>query len=444
MVVNRKQPSIPVPPAPISRSSSTQPVPTKRTKNAPKPTPLHNDREIDSRKPAKPPVKPTKHKTKKRRSLIDRLFLVSLSLFAFYTFYTCRPNPLFTSPPSDPSNPLCLSLSAYSTHILEPYILPPLKHSLSTAHALAEPYIAQSKTHLAPYVAPVVRTSRTLQPYITRALSTSKRLWTNTLLPYWRTAVVPRYQKHLRPRLVPLANTAYKYYRFYVLNPLHIQATRAQAGLHNLYTTYLGPYVAKVQPHVQQAWNSLHTVSSRAYETYHAHVHPRLVDGWVAARPVLCEVWKHGKAFTLRASEVGATQLKKAGKEAVTLRRTYVDPQVRKIWDKVAESTPGPVSGTPTSEKKTVSSTTANKPAATTINADSPDPTPEEAPEDELASSTGAPTSAHPSTDTPTSSPEDQDEKHPRSRRERARTYGADRCAHRRPLGCTPRNAHPN
>ncbi|KAF8903508.1 hypothetical protein CPB84DRAFT_1845800 [Gymnopilus junonius] len=360
MVVNRKQPTVPVPPA-VSRSSSTQPVPTKKTtKSAPKPKPEHNGHhEIESRKPQPKPSKKEKHKAKKRSSLLDRFFLLSLSIFAFYTFYTCRPNPLFPfSPPNalaHDSNPLCRSLAVYRTNVLEPFILPPLRQSIAYTHSITEPYIVQTQAHLEPYAAPVVRTAQILKPYVVTTIATIQRVWSNTLLPfytdifkpYWDTAIVPRYKQYVHPHLVPLGHRVKRLYRYYIANPVRIQFLRLLGYIEAPYEAHIRPYVVQIQPYVEKTFSLLRATSVRAWKLYVTHVHPRVVAAWAQVRPVLFKSWRHIRKTTYKYA-------KRATREAGALRRTYVDPHVKKIWDKVATPTSSTESSAITYDAETV------------------------------------------------------------------------------------------
>lgn len=299
--------------------------------------------------------------------------------------------------------------------------MPPLKSGISYAHAFAEPYISQAQPHIEPYVAPVSRAITTAKPYVVRAVSVARSVWndtlvplyTQTLKPYWVKAVIPRYNKYIHPRLLPLIKQAKQYYRYYVANPLHIQSLKAQRYIHTIYATNLKPYVAKVQPHIERTINTVHVTSVKTFQAYKTHAHPRIVVGWAAARPVLIRSFKQLKKFTCKFLDVGGKQLKKAIKEASGLRQTYVDPQVRKIWDKVAEGTDLATPSAPTITKlsepsvqstqetaesiaepttSTVATSTTIAPAPTTTQisdadntpaAESPAPTPVEAAEDE-------------------------------------------------------------
>lgn len=153
---------------------------------------------------------------------------------------------------------------------------------------------------------------------------------------------------------------------------------------------------------------------------------------WIKARPALSTGYKYTKRLACQFAQVSSKQLKKATKEASGYRRTYVDPHVRKIWDKVAEGTelssaptstpplaqdlpdteetiesiPEPTSIVPSSSSTVLIPTTSDEPEAeSTKLADSSAPTPEEAPED--ITHVGVSTVPPPPVDTPSSALED-------------------------------------
>ena len=144
---------------------------------------------------------------------------------------------------------------------------------------------------------------------------------------------------------------------------------------------------------------------------------------WIKARPALCTGYKYTKRLALQFAHVSSKQLKKATKEASGYRRTYVDPHVKKIWDKVAEGTElssAPTSTpplaqdlpdteetvdltpvVPSSSSTNLLPTTDEPEAENTEPADSSAPTPEEAPEDITR------TAPPPPFDAPSSPPKD-------------------------------------
>lgn len=271
--------------------------------------------------------------------MLDRLFFWSLTLFTFYTFYTCRPNPIFSTPlhnqPIEP-NLVCRSLHSYRVHILEPYVLPSVKHTLAFTHSIAEPYIASVQRKTDPYIAPVVKATKIITPYVTHAVDTSKAIWKGTFLKYYRIAILPRYRLYIKPRLSPLCASASKAFQTRVSRPLHIRVTRLNRALH----ARIHPYIGRVQPYVNQAYATIYDVSVQAINIFKTHVQPRLIAAWTFAHPHLCTALKFSKAASVKTAAIAAEKGKIVTREAGAYRRTYVDPHVRKIWDKVAEGTP--------------------------------------------------------------------------------------------------------
>ena len=251
-------------------------------------------------------------------------------------------------------------------------MLPPLQYTISKTQSVAEPYVSQLQSHLEPYVAPVVSTAKTLKPHVDRVASTAQRIWKKalvpfykkTLKPYWQSAVLPRYNKYIAPRLVPLQKQALRYYRYYIANPFHIQAVKAQIYIHTIYAKYVTPYLNKVQPHIEQAIDTIYDVSAKSIDFYQEHAHPRVLAAWKVSRPALCRVWKLTKKYLLLGVDIAQKQLQVALKGLGSLRRTYVDPHIIKIWDKVVEGaetvptvTPSTTSAFQSSVRETVEPT---------------------------------------------------------------------------------------
>ncbi|KAJ3494072.1 hypothetical protein NLJ89_g10888 [Agrocybe chaxingu] len=351
MVVNRKQPAAP---ALASRSSSSQPIPTKKQPKPPPPSSTSNANSTNTRKAAPLPAKQKPPAPNQQKPVVQtpaevflrpalppltrpfhRLFLLHMST-----------NPIFNSPPLyTPEPALCTSLSNYRTYFLEPYVLPPLKHTLTFTQTVSEPYVASAQTHLEPYLAPVQRVITTTKPYVVRTYTTARDLWqkklvplyTDTLKPYYESAVVPRYVRYVQPRLEPLQKKASAYFAHYVSKPVSKQYATLNLKGHELYVRHVLPYVRVVQPHARRIVETTSTYVVGLYQAYNEHVHPIVKDAWVAARPLLCTAWKHSKAFAIQATDIGGALIKRGLTELGVARRAYVDPHVSKIWDKVAE-----------------------------------------------------------------------------------------------------------
>ncbi|KAF9522428.1 hypothetical protein CPB83DRAFT_911338 [Crepidotus variabilis] len=354
MVVNRKQPVAPAPP--VSRSSSSQAVPTKKqTKisNASvesKSTVSNGNASKSSKSKVQDASNKSRAKAKakarKSRSLIDRIFLLVLTSFTLYTFYACRPNPLFSGQsPYSVEPALCRSMATYRKHILEPYILPPLRHTLTLTQRISEPYISEARIHLEPYLKPVHQTVDAVSPHVKATIKTTKKVWkdtlvplyTGTLKPYYDTAILPRYRRYIKPRLVPLQAKVEQYIAYYIFNPIRTKTNLVLLHLHHFYVSNLEPYVRATKPHLQRAWTSTTTLASQAFHGYQTHLHPWLLKTWVQVRPHLYVLWKQAKIVVIHVLEITGKTLRKATQETGVYRRQYVDPHLLRIWDKVVD-----------------------------------------------------------------------------------------------------------
>jgi len=264
-----------------------------------------------------------------------------LSLFALYSFLIC--SPYTTSPQKAHSHLICRAETNYKTYILEPFIFPPLKQTFSYTHSLAKPYISQANTHLEPYIASVKQATSTVKPYIVQTAITTKRIWTdtltpfykNTLKPYYQSAIVPRYNLYLRPYLLPLVAYSERYYAYYISNPIRIQSNRVQLHFSNLYATCVYSYL---QPYIHRITSTVHTTWLSSVDFYDTHIQPTLLSTWTQAQPHLSFAFNQAKDISLNAAAGATKQLKILAKQVGTQRRTYVDPHIRRILDKVEEN----------------------------------------------------------------------------------------------------------
>ena len=221
--------------------------------------------------------------------------------------------------------------------------MPPLKRTLSFTHSLAKPYISQANTHLEPYLAPVKQITSTVKPYVIQAATTTKRVWEatlvpfykNTFKPYYQLVILPRYNLYLRPYLLPLVNHLERYYAYYVSNPIRIQVNRLQLYFSTLYATHIHSYISHLQPYIRRFTSTVHTTWLSSVYFYGTYIQPSLQSTWSQAQPHLSFVFDKAKDVSLNAAAGTAKHLKQLANQVGTQRRTYVDPHIRKIWDKV-------------------------------------------------------------------------------------------------------------
>lgn len=286
--MNKKQN---IPPPIGSRTNSNQPLP--RTK------PTLNSKQTPSAGPSS--SKKTKHKkhtesskSPKSSSLTDRIIVILLAIFTVYALWTC---------PSDThlSNPLCRSLSQYKTHVLDPYVLPPIHKVLS--HPSIAPTI--SKLHDAErVVSPVIRrTHAAAQPYITKATELTHTVYARSIQPYYRKYVYPQYKRHVLPRV--------RLVRSRVIDP------------------YWTPFSFKAH----QYTNKILVIIHRIYLA----VAPRVQAIYVRTQPFLQQAWEGAKPHATKVTEMGATSFGLALEKGAEAKRQFVDPHIIRIWAKVVE-----------------------------------------------------------------------------------------------------------
>ena len=250
---------------------------------------------------------------------------------------------------------ICRAESNYKTYVIDPFILPPLKYTFSTTHSLVKPYISQANTHLEPYLAPVKQVTSTVKPYVIHTVITTKRVWErtltpfykNTLKPYYQSAILPRYNLYLRPRLLSLVTHLERYYAYYVSNPIQIQYNRVQLHFSNLYVTHLHSYILHLQPYIHRFTSIIHTTWLSSLYFYGTHIQPTLLSTWIQVQPHLSFAFDQAKDISLSVVAGAAKYLKGLANQVGTQRRTYVDPHIRKIWDKVEENTTAKLMTTP-------------------------------------------------------------------------------------------------
>ena len=185
-----------------------------------------------------------------------------------------------------------------------------------------------------------------IKPYVIQAVTTTKRVWRatlipfykNTVKPYYQLAILPRYNLYLRPYLLPVVNYLDGYYAYYVSNPIRDQFNRVQLHFFTLYATHIHSYISHFQPYIRRFTSTVHTTWLSSVYFYGTYIQPALQSTWSEAQPHLSSVSNKAKDISLNAAAGSAKHLKRLANQVGTQRRTYVDPHIRKIWDKVEEN----------------------------------------------------------------------------------------------------------
>ncbi|KAF5383568.1 hypothetical protein D9615_003765 [Tricholomella constricta] len=355
MVVARKTPAAPAPPA--SRSTSSQPLPRAAKQKA---TPVVRPSES---KPTKSKSKPALVKVKPKpadASFSRRLVLLLLSVLSVYALTVCRTDFPRTSP-------VCKSLDAYRTHILDPYVVPPLQsllHHTEPHLAPLKPYatstITFTRTHIIPPASAAISFTRTrIIPPASTALSFIVAQYNVHVAPrvrwffidqYWNGIIKPIYFKGPHPFLEAQTRPYRIFYHRFVVPFARKTAAQAQVW----YTRTRPHAVAYLKLARLQACNAYKAAKPHALAAY-ARVRPHLV-------------------FALDRAKVQALLVARKAGEA---RREFVDPHVRRIWEKVGEAE------VVSSSSESVVPVTST---ATPTQASADEPTPMATPPDDAAS----------------------------------------------------------
>ncbi|KAF8652164.1 hypothetical protein AX16_004521 [Volvariella volvacea WC 439] len=295
MVATRKAQAAPAPPSSRTNSSQTLPKASANAKSKPLQPPIQEPQPHVSagkkhqKQSAKQKDRPAPPRPR-RIPFYHRIITFLLIVLTFHTITTC---------PTDASlsSPVCRSLAIYRHNVVEPYILPPVTAILKSPSV--KPYVESVQSTLAPHVQTVERVEKFLRPYTQRAGSylnwASVKVYYSFILPTYRTYVLPHVETHALPH----------------------------------YNAYVQPYIRQVTPYINYATASVQyvwvTVKPHVVNTY-VFLKPHVIRAWIFARPYLCATWHQAKV-----------QGGKGAVKFVELRKEFVDPHIRRIWEKVVE-----------------------------------------------------------------------------------------------------------
>lgn len=205
-------------------------------------------------------------------------------------------------------HPICRALSEYRRLVLDPYLLPPIRLALS--HPSVAPYVEKAK------------------PYADRAYNTAQpvargvvRQWNARVVPQWNHYVAPQWQHHV----VPL------WYRHAVPQLLQLDAKVSpyRSRVVDEYERRVAPVVRFVTPYVQQSVVNAHRLRTKL-EPYLIMAAHKTYRGYQYAAPYAHPAWAKVKTLVAQLLAFLADQ-----------RRQFVDPHVRKIWERVIELSSG-------------------------------------------------------------------------------------------------------
>ncbi|KAJ7663823.1 hypothetical protein DFH06DRAFT_1188593 [Mycena polygramma] len=299
MVVTRKVPVAPMPPA--SRTNSSQPPPRAVKPKSTLSLSAEKDKEAAAKSAAATPKTQSKSKHRSRihkvhpkqpsGGWLDRLVYLSLSLLVLYAFVKC---------PSDEalSSPVCRGLSQYRVHVLEPYVLPPIYRALE--HPSVAPYVEKAQHIERTAVRPVLDKTA---PYAAAAKRVAVSTFSKYVVPQYRKHVLPQWQKHVVPQ----------------------------------WHKHAGPYISRATPYALRAQHTLERTAFVLHKTYSTRVAPFAKRVYAASKPHVVRGYRTAKPHVVRLYLLAVDKVGKAW-------YVYVDPHVVRIWAKVLElSGAGPV-----------------------------------------------------------------------------------------------------
>lgn len=253
--------------------------------------------------------------------LLTRAFIL---WFTIYTLSVCPTDEHLQSP-------VCRGLSEYRRLILEPYVFPAFYRAL--AHPTVAPYVER------------------VQPYAERAYNIAKPIalrsqseFNNRVVPQFKKHVVPQWNNHV----VPLWNQH---------AAPHVQRVEQQVQPYLVKAVF--EYQHRLQPRLRLVINNLQKWQRQA-QPYVILAANKSYVGYQKAKPYAIPVWEQAKVLLSRLAQFLAIQ-----------RRQYVDPHVKKIWERVIElsggAKPTPVLKTQTVRKTPVFTVTKSVASAASV-----------------------------------------------------------------------------
>ncbi|KAK2465697.1 hypothetical protein APHAL10511_002241 [Amanita phalloides] len=355
MVVTRRVPAPPAPPA--SRTPSSQNTP-RVPRSRPQPTPRPNDTGTSDDKRSSNLSQSTPRgagssDTQDRHSLFSSFSFVIFTLFSLYALSTLHPSPV---------DSFRHALAVPHDNLIKPYIVPPLKAALS--HPAIGPHVTNIRATIHPYAERIETVTR---PVLTRLFRVERgyvrplvRHGTKATYSFirksWRRVVIPNYNSYLKPHVQPYLDHWNLFYYSNVDPRLRITVIECIL-LYN-----------KIQPHVGSAWKTARHYSVIIYSEVAPRAHgfyksaqPHIIAVWTEAQPHILLSWRFVRAQAIKGALAMRAYTAIAAVRIGDARHEFVDPHIKRIWEKV-ESRSSSVGV----EDPTSSSTFSPEPTSTT------------------------------------------------------------------------------
>ncbi|KAG6840207.1 hypothetical protein C0991_008180 [Blastosporella zonata] len=235
-----------------------------------------------------------------------QLLLLALSAFVVYTVAFCHDD-------LPQKSPVCKAFDSYRTHIIDPYIKPPIERLIHHS----EPYIDPLK----PYASATTAYARArVIPRASALLDTSLAHYDAQVAPrlhwlvvdrFWNGITKPLYFDNLHPYLERHTRPHRIFYHKVIV-------PGARKVVSRTHSTYI-----RVLPHAQHYLVNAQANAGRIYET---------------VRPHVLRVYQRVRPHAVVLLNQAQLQLLCLTKKAGDMRREFVDPHLRKILDKVGEN----------------------------------------------------------------------------------------------------------
>ena len=194
------------------------------------------------------------------------------------------------------------------------------------------PYAERIENGAGPVLAKFSQIERDhVRPLVRRATKTSYSLIRKT----WQRIVIPSYNAYLRPHIQPYLNR-WNFFYYSKIDP------RLRATVDECMLRYY-----KIKPHVDSARRAVWRYSVIAYSEiaprahrFYKGVQPHLVALWNEARPHIISGLKLFRLQAIKGASALRTYVAMAAVRLGDARRKFVDPHVKRIWDKVESRSP--------------------------------------------------------------------------------------------------------
>ena len=209
---------------------------------------------------------------------------------------------------------------------------PTLEPHVTNLRAVAHPYAERFENGARPVLAKFSQVEREhVRPLVRRGTKASYSLIRKT----WQRTVIPTYNSHLHPHIQPYLDR-WNFFYYSKIDP-RLRAT-VDEGTFRYY---------QIKPHVDSARRAVWHYSVIAYSEiaprahgFYKGVQPHLIVLWNEAQPHIISGLKFLRLQAIKGASALRTYVAMAAVQLGDARRKFVDPHVKRIWEKVESRSP--------------------------------------------------------------------------------------------------------